>query len=189
MLFRSFRPGVMARHGLSYQDVASSNPRVVYGSISGYGQSGVWADRRAFALVVHAEAGLLEAGARMRSDATGTEQHPQHDASSHADVYAGLMACNAVLAALFARERSGRGDHVDVAMADSLLFVQDFAHWGYAPEGSVGADDWPFLAPPFSPIVPTRDDRSVAIAGDPATPFVFEMYLALIARQIGRAHV
>ena len=182
IVIENFRPGVMARHGLAYDDVVRTNPGIVYASISGYGQSGVWADRRAYALVVHAEAGLLDAGSSLRSDATGVATAPVHDAMSHADVYAGLMACNALLAALFARERTGRGDHIDVAMAEAMLFVQDFAHWGYAPTDMLRSDEWPTLAPPYSPILPSADGRTVAIAGDPAAGFVFELYCHLIGR-------
>ncbi len=178
VVLENFRPGVMAKFGIDYAAVSTANPGVVYASISGYGQHGPWADRRAYAVVVHAEAGLIEAGVRMRSDAHGTLSPPIQDGMSHADVYAGLAACNGVLASLFARERNGgRGDHIDVAMAEAMLFVQDFAHWDYAPPSAHDPNRWPTLAPAYSPIVNTADDRRVVIAGDPTGLGVFEMYV------------
>ncbi len=182
VILENYRPGVMARHGIGYDDVAPANPGVVYASISGYGQVGAWADRRAYAVVVHAEAGLIDAGSRMRSDAAGMASPSVQDGMSHADVYAGLMACNAVLAALFARARHGAGDHIDVAMADAMLFVQDFAHWDYAPPEAHDPAHWPTLAPAYSPIVATADGAHVVIAGDPTGRGVFEHYVAAMDR-------
>ena len=177
VVLENFRPGVMAKYGIDYRSVNATNPGVVYASISGYGQTGPWSHRRAYAVVVHAEAGLIDSGVRMRSDASGTTSPPTQDGMSHADVYAGLSACNGLLAALFARERNGgTGDYIDVAMAEALLFVQDFAHWGYAPPESHDPDRWPTLAPAYSPIVNTADREQVVIAGDPAGIGVFELY-------------
>ena len=177
IVLENFRPGIMTKYGIDYQTVQTTNPGVVYASISGYGQHGPWADRRAYAVVVHAEAGLIDSGVRMRSDALGVSSPPAQDGMSHADVYAGLSACNGVLAALFARERNGgKGDYIDVAMAESLLFVQDFAHWGYAPTETHNPDRWPTLAPAYSPIVTSADNEQVVIAGDPAGIGVFELY-------------
>ena len=183
VILENFRPGVMHKYGIDYASVAATNPGVVYGSISGYGQSGVWANRRAYAVVVHAEAGLIDAGVRMRSDAQGSASPPTQAGMSHADVYAGLAACNGVLAALFARERNGGvGDHIDVAMAEAMLFVQDFAHWDYAPSEAHDPSRWPTLAPAYSPIVSTADGHNVVIAGDPAGIGVFEVYAHAMQR-------
>lgn len=181
VVLENFRPGVMARFGLDAAAVTAANPRVVYASITGYGQQGPWADRRAYAVVVHAEAGLIEGGARWRTDATGTPSPMVQDGMSHADVYAGLSCTSAILAALFARERTGRGDVVEVAMADALLFVNDFAHWDHVPDHATGGA-WPALAPVYSPIVQTGDGRAVVIAGDPAARGVFERYCRAMGR-------
>jgi crotonobetainyl-CoA:carnitine CoA-transferase CaiB-like acyl-CoA transferase len=180
VVLENSRPGVMDRLGLGYAHLSAVNPRVVYGSISGYGQTGVWAERRAYAVVVHAEAGLLHAGARWRAAAGDANAAPVQDPMSHADVYAGLSCASAVLAALFARERTGTGQHVEVAMAEAMLFVNDFAHWGYSPVDP--GDRWPTLAPSFSPIVRTADGRDVVIAGDPVGPGVFESYGRILDR-------
>ena len=183
VILENFRPGVLHKYAIDYASVAATNPGAVYASISGYGQTGVWANRRAYAVVVHAEAGLIDAGVRMRSDAQGSPSPPTQAGMSHADVYAGLAACNGVLAALFARERNGgRGDHIDVAMAEAMLFVQDFAHWDYAPTDAHDPDRWPTLAPAYSPIVTTKDGHNVVIAGDPAGIGVFEVYAHAMQR-------
>ena len=111
ILLENFRPGVMEAMGLGYAAVSARNPRIVYGSITGYGQDGPWSDRRAYAVVIHAEMGMLGQSIEHRGGP------PRHEPFSHADVYAGLECLAGVLAALYQRERTGRGQHVDVAMA------------------------------------------------------------------------
>src|SRR4051812_26877679 len=86
VVLENFRPGVLPRLGLGYDTVRARNPRIVYCSISGYGQQGSAATRRAYAPVMHAELGLMEFTARkLRTE-------PRSEAVSHADLYAGLQA-------------------------------------------------------------------------------------------------
>jgi crotonobetainyl-CoA:carnitine CoA-transferase CaiB-like acyl-CoA transferase len=118
VVLENFRPGVLARFGLDYESVSAVNPRVVYASLTGWGQDGPWRDRRAYAVIVHAEAGLTAGIMERGGDA-------RNDGYSHADVYAGLECAIGILAALHQRERTGRGQHVDVAMASSLLHVNE----------------------------------------------------------------
>ncbi len=103
VLLENFRPGVMERLGLGYEAAAAANPRLVYASISGYGQDGPWAQRRAYAVVIHAEMGMT----RRSIDHRGGP--PANEPFSHADVYAGLECLAGILAALFQRERDGPG--------------------------------------------------------------------------------
>lgn len=180
VLIENSRPGVMDRLGLGYDAVVARNPRVVYASITGYGQHGPWSNRRAYAVLIHAEAGLDESGARLRRDAGDPAAAAVQDGTSHADVYAGLHATSAILAALFARERTGCGQHIDVAMAEALLHTNDFAHWDLA--GAASGERWAALAPAYSPIVRTGAGVSITIAGDPAAPGVFERYVAALER-------
>src|SRR5262249_46935151 len=84
VVLENFRPGVLARYGLDYAWVRERNPRVVYCSITGYGQDGPMADRRAYAPVMHAELGLMEFASRR----FGVE--PRAESVSHADLYSGL---------------------------------------------------------------------------------------------------
>ena len=104
VLIENFRPGVLDRIGLGYEVVAARNPGLVYASISGYGSSGPWAGRRAYAPVVGAETGIT----KEQGDA-GDGQYA-NDPFSHADVYTALEISSAILAALFNRSRTGRGD-------------------------------------------------------------------------------
>lgn len=109
-----FRPGVMTRLGFDYAAVAARHPRIVYASVTAFGQSGPLSDHPAHDMAVQALAGFLS----VNDGADGTPAVPGVAA---ADVAAGLTGLSAVLMALLGRERSGRGDYVDVAMFDSLL--------------------------------------------------------------------
>ncbi|CAE7755220.1 yfdE, partial [Symbiodinium sp. KB8] len=112
VIVENFRPGVMEKFGLSYEAVSAANPRIVYASITGYGATGPWKDRRAYAPVVQAETGLTKSqGDHGRDGVYRTDRH------SHADVYTSLDAAAGVLAALYQRERTGRGQWIDIAMA------------------------------------------------------------------------
>ncbi|MBK5286979.1 MAG: CoA transferase [Acidimicrobiia bacterium] len=178
VVLENYRPGVMDRLGIGWDALAARNPRLIMASISGYGQTGRWRDRRAYAVVIHAEMGLIEAGARWRADAAGTPETTVElqDGMSHADVYAGLHLTSAILAALFQRERTGVGQWVEVDMAEALLHANDFTHWDLAPTDP--GDYRPTLAPPYTPIVRTGAGPSIVIAGDPAGPGLLERYAA-----------
>jgi crotonobetainyl-CoA:carnitine CoA-transferase CaiB-like acyl-CoA transferase len=137
VVIENFRPGVMDRLGLGYDDLRARNPRLIFASASGYGQTGPWVHRRAYAPVVGAESGFTMA----QGDARGG--HYANDAHSHADVYTALELATAVLAALYQRERTSRGDRIDVSMAQTMLYVNEHAHdhlWLRA--SSAASDRW-----------------------------------------------
>jgi crotonobetainyl-CoA:carnitine CoA-transferase CaiB-like acyl-CoA transferase len=113
VLVEDYRPGVMAGMGLGYDALAAVNPRLVYASLSFAGQTGPYAGRAG-----HDPAALALAGALSRLN--GLPQ-PTLPGVQVADVLAGAHAAIAVLVALQARERSGRGTHVDVAMTDASM--------------------------------------------------------------------
>ena len=110
-----FRPGVMARLGFGWDDVRSLNPRIVYCSISAFGQQGALAQHPAHDMAVQAMAGFISV-----NDA-GDGSPPVVPGVPAADVAAGLTGLAAVLMALIGREKSGQGDYLDIAMFDSLL--------------------------------------------------------------------
>ncbi|MEU3708534.1 CaiB/BaiF CoA transferase family protein [Streptomyces catenulae] len=113
----NFRPGVTQRLGIDHAALAAVNPRLVYASISGFGQSGPMREHPAYDLIVQAMSGLM-AG-------TGTpDGPPTRVGESVGDLLAGLFTSWAVGTALYDRERSGRGRHIDVAMLDSLVSLQ-----------------------------------------------------------------
>jgi crotonobetainyl-CoA:carnitine CoA-transferase CaiB-like acyl-CoA transferase len=174
VLLENFRPGVMGRLGLGYDEVAAVNPRLVYASISGYGQDGPWAQRRAYAVVIHAEMGMTRRSVDHRGGA------PANEPFSHADVYAGLECLSGILAALYQRERTGRGQHVDVAMASALLRANEHVQLELA-DVDPGPEP-PSLSPGGAPILTTADGRRITIAGDPVASHSFGLYCRLIGR-------
>ena len=114
VLVENFRPGVAKRLGIDFPMVQNVNPRLIYASISGFGQEGPLSGRPAFDLVVQAMSGLM--------DMTGQRNGPPTAVGeSVADVCSGMFAAWGITTALFRRERSGRGCHVDVAMLDSVF--------------------------------------------------------------------
>lgn len=109
-----FRPGVMKRLGFDYEAVAARNPRIIYCSISAFGQTGALAHHPAHDMAVQAMAGFLSVN-------DGPDGVPVVPGVASADMAAGLTALSAVLMALIGREKSGCGDHIDCAMFDALL--------------------------------------------------------------------
>jgi len=175
VVIENFRPGVMQRLGLGYEELSGRNPRLVYASISGYGATGPWVDRRAYAPVVNAEAGIT----KHQGDARGGAY--ANDPFSHGDVYTGMETAAAILAALLARERTGRGQFVDVSMAETLLYVNEHAHdllW----EADVPADWIRSFRPADYPVLTTRDGSVVVVSGHPASKTNFASFCAAMGR-------
>jgi crotonobetainyl-CoA:carnitine CoA-transferase CaiB-like acyl-CoA transferase len=114
VLLEGFRPGTMQRLGFGFEAMAAINPRLVYASISGFGQTGPYRDRPAHDLSYQAIAGFLHAQAATRST-----QLPSDIAVG--DLSSGMFAVVGVLAALLARTRTGKGAYIDVSMTDGLL--------------------------------------------------------------------
>jgi CoA:oxalate CoA-transferase len=161
VLLENFRPGVMERLGLGYERLAEKNPRLVYASISGYGQEGAWSGRRAYAPLVAAEVGFLDMYAYFQ------QKEVKQEVYSHADLYAGLECLSAILAALYQRERDGRGQRVEVSLAGSLLCINEFA--GHVLSGFVlEARRRP--ATVSSPVFETGEGHKVTVGGDPIRP-------------------
>jgi crotonobetainyl-CoA:carnitine CoA-transferase CaiB-like acyl-CoA transferase len=124
LVVENFRPGVLARFGLDYAALSARNPRLIMLSISGFGQDGPESQRAAYASVLHAESGTIA------RQAAFTGQPPADPAQGFADTYSGLHGLVGLLAALYHRERTGEGQHIDIAMADAMTFTDDYA---YAP--------------------------------------------------------
>ncbi len=177
VVVENFRPGTLARFGLGYAQVSALNPGIVYVSISGYGQTGAWANRPAFAPTIHAETGLTATVEAHFGDAL---LELRGDACSHADVYAGLEGAIAVLAALHHRQRTGEGQHVDVAMAATMLAVNERA--GAQLSGIDTLGEPTALAAPDSHIFELSDGRKLTIAGSPIYTPTFVRYCAMMRR-------
>ena len=123
ILIENFRPGVMARHGVDWAALGPLNPRLIMLSISGFGQDGPESSRPAYASVLHAESGFVARQAELDGNA------PTDPVLSIADMNAGLHGLVAVLSAVVQRERTGRGQHIDLAMLDVMLVTDDYANF------------------------------------------------------------
>ncbi len=120
VVVENFRPGVMAKYGLDYQSLRKLNPRLIYCSISGYGHSSPFRLVAGYDPIAQAETGLMHL--------TGpAEIEPQKAGGSVADTFTSLHAGMALMAALQARHRTGEGQHVDVALFDSMLAAGGYA--------------------------------------------------------------
>jgi len=124
VLVENFRPGTLARQGLDYPSLHASHPRLIYASLSGYGHTGPRAQEPGYDAVLQGEGGLMSL--------TGAADGPPFRLGvAVADIVTGLFAVQGILLALVARQQSGRGQHVDVAMLDSVaaLLTYQAANW------------------------------------------------------------
>jgi crotonobetainyl-CoA:carnitine CoA-transferase CaiB-like acyl-CoA transferase len=115
VIVEAFRPGVVARLGIGYDAVAARNPRIVYCSISAFGQNGPLRDKPSHDLGVQALAGTLDLSRGFSDD------KPNMPNLVAADMASSLTALSAILMALVARERTDKGEYIDIAMYDSLI--------------------------------------------------------------------
>ena len=114
VVVESFRPGVARRLGADYETIAAINPRIIYASISGFGQTGPYADRPGFDLIAQAMSGLMSVTGEPNGE-------PVKCGVPIADLAVGLIATNGILAALIARDRTGRGQYIDTSLFESAL--------------------------------------------------------------------
>lgn len=115
VIVQNFRPGTMERLGLGYEDVKAINPRIVYVSISGVGEKGPYAKKRIYDPMIQALSGLAD----IQSDQA--TQRPKMIRTIVADKATALSTAQAITAALFARERTGKGQHVHISLLSSML--------------------------------------------------------------------
>lgn len=185
VVVENFRPGVMERLGLGWDVLRARNPRLILASVSGYGQTGPWVHRRAYAPVVGAESGFTKAQGDARQGHSGSEPAVRgqyaNDPHSHADVYTALECGAAILAALYQRERTGCGDRIDISMAQTMLYVNEHAHdhlWdGPVPEGQIRS-----FRPMDYPVLTAANGEMVVVSGHPAENKTFDYYMFSIGR-------
>ena len=171
VLVENYRPGVMSRLGLDADTLRARNPRLIYASISGYGQTGPWVKRRAYAPVVEAESGIVASQGNARGGELAKDPH------SHADLYTSLETASAILAALYQREHTGEGQWIDVSMAETMLYVNEHLHdslWD-------GHDD-PQWIRSFRPgdylVLTVANGESLVVSGHPAERGTFDFFIA-----------
>lgn len=118
ILLENHRPGVMERLGYGWEQVCVTFPRLIYGAVSGFGHSGPDREKPAYDMVVQARGGVMSI--------TGEEGGPPvRVGASIGDIVAGMYLAQGVLAALYARERTGKGDKIDIAMLDAQVAIQE----------------------------------------------------------------
>ena len=143
VLVQNFRPGAVERLGLDYDSLAPSHPRLIYCSISGFGDTGPDAARPGYDLIVQGESGLMD----LTGEADGP---PTRIGTSIADLTTGLMAAQGILLALYARKTTGRGQHVRVAMLDAVASLLTYNTGNYFATGEAPTrrgNDHPSVAP------------------------------------------
>lgn len=118
VLVENYRPGVMQRLALDYATLAKLNPKLVYCSISGFGQEGSWSVRSAYAPVLHATSGYDMANLDYQE---GNVERPLKNGIFIADVLGGSTAFGAIQAALFRTLKTGQGDYIDVSLLDAMV--------------------------------------------------------------------
>jgi len=162
VLAENYRPGTMQRLGFSYEELSRINPRLIYASSSGFGQTGPMATYPAYDTIVQAMSGII--------DATGFPGGPPtRVGTSLSDLCGGIFMFSGIASALYDREKSGKGAHVDVAMFDATLAFLEHGFMSYVATGKAPGrigNRHPYMAP-FD-IYEARDRQFVICAGNDA---------------------
>ncbi|MET4699392.1 crotonobetainyl-CoA:carnitine CoA-transferase CaiB-like acyl-CoA transferase [Constrictibacter sp. MBR-5] len=143
VVIENYRPDVMERQGIDYASLSKVNPRLIYCSISGYGHDSPLKMVAGYDPVAQAESGMMSI--------TGEpDGEPMRSGASYADIFTGMFATQAIMGALFARERDGLGQHIDLALVDSAVAVtanlaQNYLVTGQQPQRL--GNRHPFLEP------------------------------------------
>jgi crotonobetainyl-CoA:carnitine CoA-transferase CaiB-like acyl-CoA transferase len=118
VVVENFKVGGLSKYGLDAASLRSAHPRLVYASITGFGQDGPYADRAGYDYIIQGMGGLMSVTGQPDGTPGGA---PMRVGVAVVDLFTGLYCCTAILAALFAREKSGEGAHIDMALFDTQL--------------------------------------------------------------------
>jgi len=156
VVVQNLAPGASARLGLSFAELSQVKPTIIVCDISGYVDNGPYRDKKAYDLLIQSESGLLSI--------TGTEQEPSKAGPSIADIAAGMYAYSSILAALMHRQSTGRGQHLDISMLESLgewmNYPLYYAFEGASPPPRTGASHATIY--PYGPF-PAGDGKTVML--------------------------
>jgi len=162
VLVENFRPGVMERLGLGQQELRAINPRLVYCSISGFGESGPEAGRPGYDLIVQGESGIM--------DITGfPDGPPVKVGNSIGDLVAGMAAAQGITLALLNRQRTGKGQRVEIGMLDvmaSLLTYQAGLYWNAGGRPTRRGNEHPSIVP-YEVFKAEDVDLTLGVANNP----------------------
>ncbi|MCX7036644.1 MAG: CoA transferase [Proteobacteria bacterium] len=158
VLVENFRPGVMQRLGLGYESALAANPRLVYCSVSGYGQSGPLRDWPAIDNIVQATSGMMSLGG-------GPDDPPSRVGFPVVDTLTGHTAAFAILAALLRRHTTGKGEYIDVAMLDASIAFMASAVVPYTVTGKALArtGNTGYSGQPTSALFRAGDGRQISL--------------------------
>ncbi|MBF0544170.1 MAG: CoA transferase [Candidatus Riflebacteria bacterium] len=130
VVVENFKPGVMEKLGIHYDELVKTNPRLIYASSTGFGQTGPYKSRPAYDLIIQGLGGMMSV--------TGpSADQPTKVGSSIADIISGIFTSYGIVTALYNREKSGMGQAIDVAMLDSMIAVLENAIVRYSATGEV----------------------------------------------------
>jgi crotonobetainyl-CoA:carnitine CoA-transferase CaiB-like acyl-CoA transferase len=174
VVLENYRPGVMDRLGLGYEALAAVNPRIIVASVNGYGSGNAWSHRGAYAAAVQAETGVTADIAKRRATT------PRNDPLSQSDVYGGLHALAAVLAAVHHRDRTGEGQAVEVDMAEATLVANDLTAINLRDDSEV--DDGFRAGSNWPPCYQLATGHWVTVTADPAVDGSFRLWVAALGR-------
>lgn len=164
VVVENFKTGGLKRYGLDYASLSALNPRLIYCSVTGFGQTGPYAPRAGYDLLVQAMSGLMSITGRADSEPGGG---PLRVGVAVIDLFTGMYATTAILGALEARHRTGRGQHIDMALLDVAMAVlanqgAGFLNTGHVP-GRQG-NTHPSVVPYQD--FPTADGRMLLAIGN-----------------------
>ena len=136
ILVENFKVGGLAHYGLDYASVHALNPRLIYCSITGFGQTGPYAERAGYDLMIQAMSGMMSITGKPEGTPGGS---PQRVGVALTDLFTGVYACSAILAAIEVRHRTGQGQHIDMSLLDvgmAILANQaaGFLNTGQSPQ-------------------------------------------------------
>lgn len=176
VLVENFRPGTMARLGYAWDDIKELHPRLIYAAISGFGQTGPYATRPAYDMIVQAMSGIM--------NLTGhPDQEPTRVGISIGDIGAGIFAAMGIMAAIYDRHKNGRGRFLDIAMLDCQVALLENALARYFATGKIPhreGNHHPSIAP-FGTFRTSDHPIVIACGND----HLFE----LLCKELGKSHL
>jgi len=164
VLVENFKVGGLAHYGLDYASLQRINPRLVYCSVTGFGQTGPYAERAGYDLMVQAMSGMMSITGRPDGQPGGG---PQRVGVALTDLFTGVYACSAILAALEVRHRCGKGQHIDMSLLDVGMAILANQAGGFLNTGKVPqrmGNAHPSLAPYQD--FPTQDGSMLLAIGN-----------------------
>ena len=134
ILVENFKVGGLAHYGLDYASLKALNPRLIYCSVTGFGQTGPYAERAGYDLMIQAMSGMMSITGKSDAVPGGG---PQRVGVALTDIFTGIYACSAILAAIEVRHRTGEGQHIDMALLDVGMAILANQAGGFLNTGKV----------------------------------------------------